>query len=184
MHSTLSKVAQPTAFQAVDDGQLANVSPRDLFDISCCTSLTLAWGRFHLRRLRFLVLIMLAFVMPWECGLAAPEASAQAQNPPQTTTIQRTAPTEEPAPDSDSQEAREWGAQTWLALMAIVALLSFLVGRAWAPRPPTPAVVRKAVEDAFAVRRMNADVHSFTEAIRVLDQAQIEVLAALNKLKL
>lgn len=180
MHSTRSKVAQPTAFQAADDGQSANVSPRDLFDVSCCTSLTLAWGRFHLRRL----LIMLALVMPWECGLAAPETSAQAQNPPQTTTIQRTAPTEEPAPESDSQEAREWGAQTWLVLMAIVALLSFLVGRAWAPRPPTPAIVRKAVEDAFAVRRMNADVHSFTEAIRVLDQAQIEVLAALNKLKL
>ena len=183
MYGMRSKGALLTGARVVEYDQFANVSPGDPSYINCGMSGICAWGRFRLRRSMFLALIVVAIVTPWASGLAAPGASTEAQNPPQTTTIQRTAPAEtEPVPDRDSQEPTEWSAQTWLALMTIVALLSFLVGRAWAP-PPKPAAVRTAVEKAFEVRRHNADVHSFPEAVRVLHQAETEVLEVLKKLK-
>lgn len=127
--------------------------------------------------------VILAVMMLLAPGFASFNAIAQADSTSETTIIRRAAPNEaEPATDCQIQESIDWGAPTWLGLIAIAALLSFLIGRALAPHRPTHAAVQTAIRQVFVRGRTNANDHSFPEASLVLTRAETEVLEALETL--
>jgi hypothetical protein len=180
MHGMRSKGALPTGISIVEYDQITNVSPSDSRNMLVAR----AWQALRLPRSMFLGLIVLVVVMPGASGLAASNANTEAHNPPQTTTIPRTAPIEsEPAPDGDFQGHTEWRIRAWFAL-TIVALLSFLVGRASVRHAPPRAAVDGAIRAVIVDQKRLGVAYHFQHLDPVLDEAQKAVLAALKKLDL
>jgi len=65
-----------------------------------------------------------------------------------------------------------------------LGLLGYLFGRASAPVPPGKAKVKEEVEKVFKDRKDEATKHGIVTAIPLLEQAEKDVLVALQKLGL
>ena len=183
MHGMRSKGALPTGARIVEYDQFANVSPGDPSCINCGMSVSRDWGRFRLQRSMVLALIVLAVVLPGASGLAATDASTEAQDPPQTTTIQRSAPTEsELAPDWNSQEPSNW--TIYLVTLAVVAAVSFVVGRSSVRSAPPKVDLLNDVNVVFDRQSKLGQAYHFEHLDPVLIEAKDAVIAALRKRKL